>query len=79
MRHYEYTKADGVRTFCFGDEAISEALANGASDVVDYGLVYVFRDRYGFPTWISEGMRLGVWGDLTEEAFEEVSSSLAVE
>lgn len=78
MRHYEYSKSDGVRTFCFGEGELSEALANGASDVVDYGIVYVFRDRYGFPTWVSEGMAPGMWGDLTEEAFEEVSSSLAV-
>ena len=73
MKHYEFTKK-GVRTFCFGDQELSEALRNGASDVVDKGRVYIFRDRHGFPTWTSEGMPPGVWGDLSEEAFEEVSS-----
>jgi len=78
MKHYEYTKAEGFRTFCFGNKELSEALANGASEVVDKGRVYFFRDRHGFPTWISEGMPPGVWGDCspsTEEenaAFEEM-------
>jgi hypothetical protein len=76
MKHYEYTKADGVRTFCFGDKGLSEALRAGASDVVDKGRVYFFRDRHGFPTWISEGMPPGVCGDLSEEGFQEINSVL---
>jgi hypothetical protein len=76
MKHYEYTKAEGFRTFCFGDKELSEALANGASDVKDFGRVYVFRDRHGFPTWVSEGMAPGVWGDLTEEGFQEFNLAL---
>ena len=74
MKHYEYTKAEGFRTFCFGDKELSEALANGASEIVDHGRAYFFRDRHGFPTWVSEGMAPGMWGDLSEEAFEEVMS-----
>ena len=72
-KHYEFTK-EGVRSFCFGDHELSEALRNGASDVKDFGRVYIFRDRHGFPTWVSEGMSTGMWGDLSEEAFQEVSS-----
>lgn len=72
MKHYEFTKK-GVRTFCFGDRELSEAVMSGASDVVDLGRVYIFRDRYGFPTWVSEGMLPGMWGDLSEEAFEELT------
>jgi hypothetical protein len=73
MNHYEFT-SKGVRTFCFGEGELSEALRSGASEVVNYGRVYVFRDRHGFPTWVSEGMLPGMWGDLSEEAFEEVMS-----
>jgi len=75
MKHYEYSKADGVRTFCFGDKELFEALANGASDVKDFGRVFFFRDRHGFPTWVSEGMPFGVWGDLTEEGFEMLKAT----
>ena len=74
MKHYEFTNRKGVRTFCFGDQELSEALRNGASEVKDFGHVFFFRDRHGFPTWVSEGMPPGVWGDLSEEAFEEVMS-----
>lgn len=74
MKHYSFRKKEGVYAFCFGDQELSEALANGASDVKDFGRVYVFRDRHGFPTWVSEGMAPGVWGDLSEEALHEVSS-----
>ena len=74
MKHYEFTNQKGIRSFCFGDSELSEALMSGASEIVDYGLVYVFRDRYGFPTWVSQGMAPGMWGDLSEEAFEEVMS-----
>ena len=74
MKHYEFSNKEGVRTFCFGDRALSEAVISGASDVICFGRVYLFRDRYGFPTWVSERMAPGVWGDLSEEAFEEVSS-----
>ena len=74
MKHYEYTKAEGFRTFCFGDEELFEALMSGASEIADKGRVFFFRDRNGFPTWVSEGMPIGVWGDLSEEALHEVSS-----
>ena len=46
MNHYEFT-SKGVRTFCFGEGELSEALRSGASEVVNYGRVYVFRDRHG--------------------------------
>jgi hypothetical protein len=74
MKHYEFSNKEGVSGFCFGDHELSEALRCGASDVKDFGRVYIFRDRHGFPTWVSEGMLPGMWGDLSEEAFEEVSS-----
>ncbi len=74
MKHYEFKNGQGVHSFCFGDNELSEALRSGASDIIDFGRVYIFRDRYGFPTWVSEGMAKGMWGDLSEEAFEEVSS-----
>ena len=74
MRHYSFKKKEGVYSFCFGDHELSEALKAGASEVVDKGRFYIFRDRHGFPTWTSEGMPPGVWGDFSEEAFEEVSS-----
>ena len=74
MRHYSFKKKEGVYSFCFGDKELSEALKAGASEVVDKGRVYIFRDRHGFPTWVSEKMLPGIWGDFSEEAFEEVSS-----
>lgn len=74
MKHYEFKNEQGIHSACFGDHELSEALRSGASEVVDFGRVYFFRDRYGFPTWVSEGMLPGMWGDLSEEAFEEVSS-----
>ncbi len=77
MKHYTFKNAEGVSTFCFGDRELSEALRSGATGVVDLGRVYLFRDRHGFPTWVSEGMSPGMWGDLSEDAFEEVSSSKA--
>ena len=73
MRHYEFTKK-GVQSFCFGEEDLAEALASGATDVKDFGHVYFFRDRHGFPTWVSDGMSPGVWGDISEEGYEEVMS-----
>ena len=74
MNHYEFKDKQGVHCFCFGDSELHEALMSGASEVVNYGCVYVFRDRHGFPTWTSDGMSPGMWGDLSEEAFEEVMS-----
>ncbi len=76
MKHYSFRKKEGVYSFCFGDQELSEALRAGASDVVDKGRVFFFRDRHGFPTWISEGMPPGVCGDLSEEGFQELSSVL---
>ena len=74
MKHYAFKNSEGVSTFCFGDKELSKALGSGASDVINFGHVYIFRDRHGFPTWVSEGMAPGMWGDLSEEAFKEVSS-----
>ena len=73
MKHYRF-QLNGVLSFCWGQKNLADVLELGATDVMDLGTVYVFRDRHGFPTWVSSGMTPGMWGDLSEEAFEEVMS-----
>lgn len=69
--YYQFQRNDGVLSFCWGKKNLAEALKAGATGVVDLGVVYVFRDRYGFPTWVSSRMEPYMWGDLYEEGYEE--------
>lgn len=71
VRNYSFQLSNGVWSFCWGQENLAEALKSGATEVVDLGTVYVFRDRYGFPTWVSSGMTPGMWGDLSEDGYDE--------
>ena len=70
-RHYRFQLPSGVWSFCWGQKNLAEALKSGATKIVDLGIVYVFRDRHGFPTWVSSGMPPGMWGDLTDDGYDE--------
>ena len=71
VSNYQFQRNDGVFSFCWGQRNLAAALKAGATKVVDLGVVYMFRDRHGFPTWASSGMAPGMWGDLSEEGYEE--------